>query len=274
MTILEKQGPSTASLSGESQEEIYDYGSEKAGYPGVESTLPPLPPSYADSMPSPSARASSSRAAGLISSNFVSISQSNDKVVGHWYIDTNLQPPESLLRPLADGQTERPNLYLHSNNGAIKAEVTLTGNTAQRASIEVSTWNGKVEVGVISRVNSQPFKLKATTRNGEVIITLPVDFVGPLKYHTKNGRIKFAEDLQLVTSVFTDGTAFVGDWQAAGFVDFAKWEGDEVEVETANGKIQFLYAEDLPRDPLKERRGSPPAPGAKLRKGGGFFGRR
>lgn len=126
----------------------------------------------------------------------------------------------------------------------------------------------------ISRTNSQPFKLKATTRNGELRITLPLDFTGPIKFQTRNGKVRFSQELQAITSVFTNGTAFVGDWQAAGFVDFEQWEGDEVEVETGNGKISFNYpyeiSHEIPKTPLSPA----PAPGAKLKKGGGFFGRR
>jgi hypothetical protein len=102
-----------------------------------------------------------------------------------------------------------------------------------------------------------------------LIISLPSDFNGALKYQTRNGRVKFSEDMQSITSTFSEGISFVGDWQAAGFTDFAQWQGDEVEVETANGKIQFTYAK-VP----KERHDSPTSSsGAKLRKGGGFFDR-
>jgi len=99
-----------------------------------------------------------------------------------------------------------------------------------------------------------------------LIISLPSDFNGALKYQTRNGKVKFSEDMQPITSTFSEGISFVGDWQAAGFTDFAKWQGDEVEVETANGKIQFTYAK-IP----KGRRDSPPSSsGTKLRKGGVF----
>jgi hypothetical protein len=86
---------------------------------------------------------------------------------------------------------------------------------------------------------------------------------------------------------FTDKTAFIGDWQAVGFSDFAKWEGDDVEVETWNGKIVFAYADDdrvnheefdsMPQVKERDRhsrRQQPPCEGSRLKKGGGWFGRR
>jgi hypothetical protein len=103
-----------------------------------------------------------------------------------------------------------------------------------------------------------------------LIITLPLDFCGALKYHTRNGKVKFSEDMQPITSTFSEGISFVGDWQAAGFTDFANWRGDEVEVETANGKIQFI----CPKIPKETRELSPSSDRAKLKKGGGFLGRR
>ena len=43
----------------------------------------------------------------------------------------------------------------------------------------------------------------------------------------------------------TNDTSFVGDWQAAGFIDYEQWKGDEVEVYTANGKITFKHQDEF-----------------------------
>ena len=121
----------------------------------------------------------------------------------------------------------------------------------------------------ISRVNSQPCKIKATTLNGTVSISLPFDFCGVLKCRASNGSIIFSEDMQSNTSIFSDEISFIGDWQASGFTDFAQWQGDEVEAETINGKIHFTYAES----PEENHDTHSSTRGAKLRKGGGFFSR-
>jgi hypothetical protein len=110
-----------------------------------------MPPSYADSVParSSSSRASYSRLTGPPPTNHISISQTNGKISGHWNVDTSLQVPESLLKPSAAGKIERPNLYLHSHNGAINATVSLVSGTDQRANIEFDSWNGKVVVAMV-----------------------------------------------------------------------------------------------------------------------------
>jgi hypothetical protein len=110
-----------------------------------------MPPSYADSecTRSSSSRASGSRPAGPPPTNHVSISQSNDKIVGHWNVDTDLQVPESLLKPLAPGQIERPNLYLATRNGSIQVAVSLVAGSSKRANIELDSGNGKVAVTMV-----------------------------------------------------------------------------------------------------------------------------
>ena len=111
-----------------------------------------MPPSYSDSIPSRSptnARASSSRPPGPPPSNHVSLVQANNKIVGYWNLDTALRVPESLLRPLAADQAERPNLYLNTRNGAIHADIALVSGSTQRATIEIDTGNGKVVVSMV-----------------------------------------------------------------------------------------------------------------------------
>lgn len=105
-----------------------------------------MPPSYTDSVPTraSSSRASCSRPAGPLPTNHVSISQSNDKIVGHWNVDTTLQVPESLLKPLTPDQIERLNLHLATRNGSIHVTVSLIAGTSQRANIELESGNGKV----------------------------------------------------------------------------------------------------------------------------------
>ena len=107
-----------------------------------------MPPSYADSVPSgPSS--SRGRPVGPLPTNYTDISHTNGKVTGHWNVDTNLQIPSSLLKPLPSDQTTRPNLCLHTRNGSIKATVSLVSGSAQRASLEFGSWNGKVSVSVV-----------------------------------------------------------------------------------------------------------------------------
>lgn len=253
----------------------------------------PVPPTYAEALDGQQVPSTSRGPRHPGATNFTSIHYKNDKIGSHFIIDTSLDVPEALLAPLPTGATQRPNLSLHSNNGSVRADVSLVAGSAQRANLELDTANGKIMFKLTSRANRQPFKLKATTRNGSIIIALPQDFIGPLQFSTRNGKIKVSDELQRVFVTFTDKTAFIGDWQAAGFSDFAKWEGDEVEAETVNGKIVFCYAGDqrvdreefepMPEFREKDRqskerdrhsRQQPQCEGSRLKKGGGWWGRR
>ncbi|KAG8829520.1 hypothetical protein FRC18_009245 [Serendipita sp. 400] len=313
MTVLEKQGPSTGPSYEESS--TGDYPAEKVDHLGAPEALPP---SYIDSVAGTS-RIIHTPGPGLPpASNYVALHQRNSKISGTWTIDTNLQVPESLLKPLESGQTERPHLSLHTWNGSVTAAVALVSGTVQRATVDIYTSNGKVSfnmvctlqpIGLIisltsyndqlSRVNTQPLNLKIVTRNGAVHVSLPRDFCGPLKYNTHNGKVKFSNELMKTLRVFTDATAFVGDWQLVGFKDHKTWEGDDVNIQTSNGSIWIGYEGDpegkgLPQscgvhpDSRQKDRGSrqdTSKPGeregepsgsqpSKLKKGGGWWGRR
>lgn len=119
----------------------------------------------------------------------------------------------------------------------------------------------------------QPFKLKATAIHGGVTVAIPHDFVGPLRCRKHHTRTKISPALQCTQ--FQDDLYFVGDWQSAGFTDFDQWQGDEVEIEVTHGEINVAYANDV-RGVEVPIEGGPRVEdaGAKLKKRGGFFGRR
>lgn len=81
--------------------------------------------------------------------NFTSIRKKYDTITGAWTIDTNLQVPEALLRPLEEGQLERPNLSLRTMHGSIRADVALISGTRERAYIDLDAWHGKVHLRVV-----------------------------------------------------------------------------------------------------------------------------
>lgn len=252
MTILEKTGPSTAGSEYEPSKD--EYPAEKASYPQEAAELP----SYADSTQALTSRAPPPGFPGA--SNYISMQNGHRKIDGEYTIDSSLDVPSALLPPLPAGTTERPNLLLHTRNGMIEANIALVSGTNQRVNIKLETANGEIEFRMPHRLNSQPFKLNASTRNGEICVYLPRDYAGPLKYQTKNGKIKFSDALQPMTRQLTNEVSFVGDWQAAGFVDYESWKGDEVEVHTSNGKITFKYQDEFGRHQGEEKtfgRGGP-----------------
>jgi hypothetical protein len=73
---------------------------------------------------------------------------------------------------------------------------------------------------------------------------MPRNFVGPIKFRTGWGNMAFSDALDRNVATFSNNTAFVGDYQAVGFRDYKTWTGDEMEVETSNGNISFMYTDE------------------------------
>ncbi|PVG03196.1 hypothetical protein CPB86DRAFT_869648 [Serendipita vermifera] len=187
-----------------------------------------------------------------------------------WVIDTNLPIPESLLPPLQDGQTIRPNILLQTSFGSIETSITLVSESMKRANIHIETWDGHT-VCKIYRTTKQPLKLKCVLRNAECAIGLPSDFVGPLRFRLKNSKVKLSNGMQSTTMILTSETAFVGDIQTSGFVDFDTWEGDEIELEKDGPwrKARLYYVSELEEREREEQA----AEAAKAQMRRGFFGR-
>jgi hypothetical protein len=81
--------------------------------------------------------------------NFANESRSNGSIQGSWIIDTDIEVPAALLAPLPWLQTERPNIFLNTANGSIRADVFLTSGSSKRAFIKVTTSNGSVTLKVV-----------------------------------------------------------------------------------------------------------------------------
>jgi hypothetical protein len=87
-----------------------------------------------------------------------------------------------------------------------------------------------------------------------MIIGLPRDYVGPLKYKTGWGKTTFSSQLRSSVIETSGENGFVGNLSQSGFVDYRAWSKDEVEVETSCGGISFMYVDEVPADgpPLGE----------------------
>jgi hypothetical protein len=79
-----------------------------------------------------------------------------------------------------------------------------------------------------------------------MVIGLPRDYVGPLKYKTVWGKTTFSAELRSRVVEISDTPGFVGDISQSGFVDYRTWSKDEVEVETNRGNIDFMYVDEVP----------------------------
>lgn len=165
MTLLEKQGPSTAYPMDHEHDSdgTYDRSGQvrirnRASHSRIDNLLQKeasgFPPSYDDTVGAQREGPSTSRASGLPRSNYVDMQENHGSIKGTWDIDTRLEVPQALLRPLADDQQERANLKLNARHGTVQAAVALLGPSNQRANIELETSHGKV---VFKLVSPPPF---------------------------------------------------------------------------------------------------------------------
>lgn len=193
-------------------------------------------------------------------------------------IATPLLPPEvANLRP-----EDRKNCYLFSRNGSVEAEITLLEKRSviprdvkrkKRTVLVAGSQNGHVAVRVVSpssnhqrsntyshplsrqrRINDPtsptptPFQLGAASKNGQVKITIPRDFEGPLTLTTHNGSIKISDEIRQRISTDNHGNGtrrcFVGD--VSLYVDGEEWAGDVLNAESHNGSVYVNFVDDSP----------------------------
>jgi hypothetical protein len=81
-----------------------------------------------------------------------------------------------------------------------------------------------------------------------MVIGLPRDYIGPLKYKTGWGKTSFSSELRSSVVEISGETGFVGNLGQSGFVDYRAWSKDEIEVETGAGNIRFMYVDEVPAD--------------------------
>jgi hypothetical protein len=75
-------------------------------------------------------------------------------------------------------------------------------------------------------------------------ITIPRDYVGPLKCVTGWGKTRYSKGVQANLLTISKDMAFVGDLGRSGFVDFESWKEDEIDVQTKYGDIYVQYADE------------------------------
>jgi hypothetical protein len=79
-----------------------------------------------------------------------------------------------------------------------------------------------------------------------VIIGLPRDYLGPLRYKAGLSKTTFSTALRAMLVEISDESGFVGDLGQSGFVDYKSWSKDEVEVENTWGSVSFMYVDEIP----------------------------
>ncbi|KAF8601057.1 hypothetical protein BDV93DRAFT_546026 [Ceratobasidium sp. AG-I] len=235
----------------------------------------------------------------------------NSSVKGVWHVDTAMSIPEALLAPLdefdgtwneADQKTRkerrklekkgkyrsgaspipspnalvRPNLMLHSKNGAVSAEVhVVSSDGRERPTLVVAeSQNGSVTLEV-REYAGQPLRIFATSNNGSVRVRIPQSFEGAVTMSTQNGSMKISDPVKSRLTTFSSASnttrGFIGDWQASQFgadspspsnsasLDpnadpplptisdpFAAWAGPLVHIASRNGGVQLAFSDEAP----------------------------
>jgi len=242
---MAKEGASTSPVPGS-----YPYSDSGSTTTRPSDRKDPLePPSYSETVagdpPAPQAGTSLHHELPP-ASNYNAVENSNGSIKGTWVIDTTIEVPEALRtsKGFFGILKEQDNLSLSTTNGPIGADIHLVSNDPKRATIGVKTQNGRVTIK-LNRLYSQAIKLNGKTSNGPIRMAIPRNFVGPVKAKTNWGTVTFSDAIQKRTATFSKDTAFIGDWQSAGFRDYKTWNGDEIDIQTSNGNIDFAYVDEV-----------------------------
>jgi hypothetical protein len=158
------------------------------------------------------------------------VSKKGVGIQGQYFIDLSIPPaPQSVSDVVSGGK----NLSLHTTSGVVTADVWVTGrNKFKRVSMKVSSDNGPVHAkihDVFSDDESEPrpsldIDLRATY--GDISLSLPRCFRGPITIHSSHERIVFSPELEERLAPLSDINGvrvyFVGDRPCSG-----RWRGEE-----------------------------------------------
>ncbi|KIM34010.1 hypothetical protein M408DRAFT_18974 [Serendipita vermifera MAFF 305830] len=224
--------------------------------------------------------------------NFAHIYRRDGRIRGRWNIDPTMAIPAALL-PKEDGDARKgpfaalgltksddkaeehkdepmPNLKLHTRDGRIHADVTISGTPGDKPSktptlLDIYTRDG----GIVLRVRTRgpaPLHMKVYTHDGAVRVFLPRTFNGLLTHKLRDGSVIASPAMQkpggITTFTSVDGAtgrSFVGEWrglldQAAGSSSNAdkksdelaadSWTGDRCDVTSRDGNAYFYWEDE------------------------------
>ncbi|KAH9027188.1 hypothetical protein EDB84DRAFT_1401138 [Lactarius hengduanensis] len=179
--------------------------------------------------------------------NYLLVSKKGVAIEGQYFIDTSIPPPP---RSVSDAASGGKNLSLYTTSGAVTADVWVTGNNKlKRASIKLSSDNGPVRAkihDVFSDTESEQrpsFDIDLLANYGDISLSLPRCFRGPITIRTSHERIAFSPALEERSAPLSDDQGirvyFVGDRPRSG-----QWRSDDVEENAGAG--------GFPEEPLDE----------------------
>jgi len=187
--------------------------------------------------------------------NYVCVTKKGDPVDGHFVLDLSLSPPPPVHGISSD--KDRKNLTLHTTSGSIKAEISTKhdeSTKSNRVSLDLSSDNGNVCAVVHdpfcpdrSSGLARPFFDIALRANyGDISLSLPRCFHGPITIRTGDERIAFSPEFKECASIILDVPStkvyFVGDrphsgkW-GSGSSDNGESEEDPLDELTVDGRF-------------------------------------
>ncbi|KAH9039365.1 hypothetical protein EDB85DRAFT_1887530 [Lactarius pseudohatsudake] len=140
--------------------------------------------------------------------NYLCVSKQRVAIEEQYFIDLSIPPPA--LHILSGAK----NLSLYTTSGAVTADVWVTGNNRlKRVSLKLSSDNGHVCAKLSEHRPSLDIELWANY--GDVSISLPRCFRGPIMIRSHHERIAFSSELKKRTPKLSDVDGvrvyFVGD---------------------------------------------------------------
>ncbi|KAJ7793178.1 hypothetical protein B0H14DRAFT_2927609 [Mycena olivaceomarginata] len=162
---------------------------------------------------------------------------------GTYVIDPRIKIPQSMLPPLAAGETEatRQNVFLHATNGSIDVNLFVLGDADTRRSLKMflKCKHGGIIAKLHAASTARPpiyFIAKATSY---MRLHLPRTFRGPVTVRNTSvqSSLRISEHLQAGMTPLSEANGtwryFVGTLE--GWTDEGEWAGDEVRLENSGG---------------------------------------
>jgi len=172
---------------------------------------PEEPPDYAEAdtyVGDPDSPLSEIRRLGIPHTNFLLVVKRGSSVEGRYIVDLALPPP-----PSSAPDTDRKNVSLHTTSGSINAEVWVIHDgsaESKRVSLAMSSDNGRVRAKVHapspdgSAYGRPSLDIELRADYGDVFVTLPRCFRGPITIRTGDERIALSTGLAECTALLSD----------------------------------------------------------------------
>ncbi|KDQ06565.1 hypothetical protein BOTBODRAFT_246882 [Botryobasidium botryosum FD-172 SS1] len=192
--------------------------------------------------------------------NYVQV-QTDEQIEGTFTIDPELCVPSWMLPSLQPGRgTTRTHLFLESKEKSVDGLIHLVHSRTTledspvptRTLLEVTAYRG-VTLDIFPRspysCNHLRFRLKVVVEWGNIVLRIPPDFHGPIRYTTAAAQARFSlgvrEKMLVLTQKSKTGSCFIGEWAQPEGED-AVWTGDEIEVTSTSDysshKISFTLS--------------------------------